>query len=107
MYTFVDTSWKASSWPSCFWAVRRTLNASESNSALADVRDDVVHSFWPTTGTPGPGARHVCTGTIIVPALVNTRALDAGDELVLLMSELHDNVGAGTDSKRHRKATRR
>ena len=26
-----------------FWAVRRTLNASESNSALADVRDEVVH----------------------------------------------------------------
>ena len=95
---------KITSWPSPFWAVRRTFHVSESNSALADVRDDVVHSFWPTTGTLGPDTRHVCTETINVPVLVNTCALDAGDELVLLVSEVPENVGVGTSSKRLRKA---
>ena len=80
------------------------MSDSESNSALADVRDDVAHSLGPTTGTPGPDARHVCTEAITVPVLVNTCALDAGDELVLLVSEVPENVVAGASSKRLRKA---
>ena len=95
---------KITSWPSPFWAVRRTFHVSESNSALADARDDVVHSFGATTGAPGPETRHVCTESITVPVLVNTCDLDAGDELILLVSEVQENVAAGTSSKRLRKA---
>ena len=81
--------------------------SSESTSSFADARDDVVHCFRPTAGIPGTDTRHVCTDTITIPVLVYTAALEAGDELVLLVPEVHEKVGAGTVSKRPRQATRR
>ena len=74
-------SWKTT-FPSPFWAVRRTSQQSESNSALAEMRDDVVHSFAVSGAVPGPEFRHVSSETIIIHVLVNTLALEAGQEVV-------------------------
>ena len=83
--------------------MRRTSVQLDSNSALAEVRDGVVHSLGAATGIPGPYTRHVCADTITIPTLVNTVSLEASDELVLLVTEAPADVGAHMGAKHQQK----
>ena len=49
----------------------------------------------------------VCADTITIPILVNTMSLEAGDELVLLVTEAPVDAGAHMGAKRQQKGPRR
>ena len=99
--------WK-SEWPSPVWAVRRTTRQEESNAALADVVDDMVHSFAPADMPHAPDLRHVTAETVRIPCLVNTVDLEAGTETVLHhpRTEL-GNASALADTRVQRGKTRK
>ena len=67
------------------------------------MRDDVVHSFVASADVPAPEFRHVSGETVIIHFLVNTLALEAGQEVVLHFPETlmaHNQPASG---KRQRK----
>ena len=51
------------------------------------MRDDVVHSFVASVGVPAPEFRFVSGEIVIIHFLVNSLALEAGQEVVLHVPE--------------------
>ena len=79
---YLVPAWKTT-WQSPFWAARRSNDAAECNSALAELQDYVVHSCVGTGVVAGPEFSHVLTEAAKVPGLINSADLEAGTEIVL------------------------
>ena len=64
---------------------------SESKSALAEVRNDVVHSFVAAGTVAAPYVRRVLADRRTILCLVNTVAMEAGQEVFIhLLDALGD-----------------
>ena len=79
---YLVPSWRTT-WQSPFWAVRRSNEAAECNSALAEPQDYVVHSFTGAGVVAGPEFSYALTEAAKVPCLINSADLEAGAEIVL------------------------
>ena len=74
--------WKTS-WQTPFWAARRSNDAAECNSALADLEDNVVHSAAGDGMAAEPGFTHVLTEAAKVPCFINSEDIEEGAGIVL------------------------
>ena len=79
---YLVPSWK-STWHSPFWAVRRSYEAAECNSALVELQDYVVHSCVGVGVVAGLEFNHALTEAAKVTCLINSADLEAGTEIVL------------------------
>ena len=79
---YLVPSWKTT-WQSPFLAARRSNDAAQCNSALAELQDYVVHYCVGTGVVVGPESIHALTEAAKVPCLINSADLEAGTEIVL------------------------
>ena len=78
--------WKAT-WTNLFWAAQRCSDEGQCNSALAEVRDSIVHSLASVQRTRPKDIRHIASEDALAPVLLNTVDIREGDELVLLSAK--------------------
>ena len=77
---YLVPSWKTS-WQTPFWAVRRSTDAAECNSASAELQENVVHSIAGAGTAAEPSFTHVLTEAAKVPCLINSAEIEKGPRL--------------------------
>ena len=83
---YLPPCWKAT-WTNPFWAARRCSDKQQCNSALAEVRDSIVHSLASVERTRPKAMRHITSEDVLVHVLVNTSEIREGDEIVLFTAK--------------------
>ena len=96
---YLVPSWKTG-WHTPFWAVRRSTDAGECNSALAELNDNVVHSLAGSGIIAAPTFTHVLTESAKVPCLVNSEDVEEGTEIVMLLEAAGANASKGKAATR-------
>jgi hypothetical protein len=93
--------WKGS-WTNPFWAVRRSQDESVCNSALAEIKDSVIHSLSSGSAYKSSDSRMVVSEIVPVPCLVNTKDISVSEEVVLYVPPLTLQRPTVTGQKRQR-----
>ena len=74
-------------WTNPFWAARRCSDEQQCNSALAEVRDSIVHSLASVERTRPKAMRQITSEDVLVHVLVNTSEIREGDKIVLFTAK--------------------